>query len=50
MKRLLVSICFMVVLMNAALSQTLSVEGKHIGSTFVDSNGNENTAYNVCSY
>lgn len=46
MKRLLVSICFMVVLMNAALSQTLSVEGKHIGSTFVDSNGNENTAYN----
>ena len=46
MIRLLLSVCFIVVLVEPALSQTLSVEGKHIGSTFVGSNGDKNTAYN----
>ena len=46
MIRLLLSICFIVVLVEPALSQTLSVEGKHIGSSFVGNNGNKNTAYN----
>ena len=46
MIRLILSICFIVVLVEPALSQTLSVEGKHIGSSFVGNNGNKNTAYN----
>ncbi len=46
MKRWLLSFFFMELSMCFVLSQTLSVESKHIGSTFINSNGNKNTAYN----